>query len=110
MAYPIPQCPNWYVRFGIDRQKRFMAIGNQVGKITLWDLDTMSKEPNITVHHPKLFSQCRQVAFSPDSGILVAVFDDTTVWRYTLKAPDEAVQKVSENSTKLLADSDEATQ
>lgn len=99
MSYPVPQSPNWYVRFGLDREKRFMAVGNQVGKIILWDLDTLSNEPKITTHHPKVFSQCRQVAFSPDSGTLVAVFDDTTVWRYTLQAPEEAVQKVRTGET-----------
>ncbi|CBY09832.1 unnamed protein product [Oikopleura dioica] len=99
MSYPVPQSPNWYVRFGLDRQKRFMAVGNQVGKIILWDLDTLSNEPKITTHHPKVFSQCRQVAFSPNSSTLVAVFDDTTVWRYTLQAPEQAVQKVQTGET-----------
>lgn len=90
MSFPVIQCPNWYVRFGIDRSCRYMGVGNQVGKIFIWDMDDMDStvEPKLTIHHPKIYSQCRQVAFSNDSRTLVAVYDDSSLWRFSLKHPD----------------------
>ena len=60
-----------------------MAVGNQVGKIFVWDMITEhASKPYLTLQHTKMTAQCRQCSFSPSGGHLVAVFDDATVWRF----------------------------
>lgn len=83
VAFEVLNCPNWYVRFGCDRFQKYMAVGNQVGKIFVWDMITEhASKPYLTLQHTKMTAQCRQCSFSPSGGHLVAVFDDATVWRF----------------------------
>ena len=89
------------VDFGcaLTHSSQYMAVGNQVGKIFVWDMITEhSSKPYLTLSHAKMTAQCRQCSFSPSgrspflnngwfwirtSGHqLVAVFDDATVWRF----------------------------
>ena len=87
------------MRFGTDRlqkvsasrnikkvtnnKKQFMAAGNQVGKIFIWDLwSGYQNKPHHTLTHAKMLSQCRQCSFSPNGDVLIAVYDDSTVWRF----------------------------
>merc|ERR1712176_602240 len=32
--------------------------------------------------HMKMLAQCRQCSFSPNGDVIIAVFDDATVWRF----------------------------
>ena len=60
-----------------------MAVGNQVGKIFIWDLwSGYQNKPHHTLTHQKMLAQCRQCSFSPNGDVLIAVFDDATVWRF----------------------------
>ena len=60
-----------------------MAVGNQVGKIFIWDLwSGYQNKPHHTLTHQKMLAQCRQCSFSPNGEVLIAVFDDSTVWRF----------------------------
>ncbi|XP_025099410.1 polycomb protein eed-like [Pomacea canaliculata] len=78
------ECEIWYMRFCLDYQQKIMALGNQVGRIFLWDLDV--DDPSQTkctkLTHQKCNTAIRQIAISKDSSTLIAVSDDATVWRW----------------------------
>eukprot|EP00056_Hartaetosiga_gracilis_P003361 m.63046 g.63046 ORF g.63046 m.63046 type:complete len:376 (+) comp11427_c0_seq2:116-1243(+) len=78
---PLPLCEIWYVRFAIDPAQRYLACGNQNGKISVWDLDKIVKtqEPMQTLGHPRSVTTIRQTCFSWDSQCLVGVCDDGSV-------------------------------
>ena len=93
-------CEIWFVRFSMDKNQKIMALGNQIGRTYVWDMDV--EEPSLIKHtllsHPKVFSiknlirfiynslQCttaiRQTSLSRDGSILITVCDDGTVWRW----------------------------
>ena len=60
-----------------------MAVGNNVGKIFMWNLDVSEIDDiqRTVIEHPKCTSAIRQLSFSKDGSILIAVCDDQTVWR-----------------------------
>lgn len=64
--------------------KQVMALGNQVGKTFVWDLDT--DDPMASRHlvltHPKCITAIRQTALSRNGHVLLCVCDDATVWRW----------------------------
>lgn len=78
------ECDIWYMRFCLDAQQKTMALGNQVGRIFVWNIDvddpTQAKLTVLT--HNKCYSAVRQTCFSPDGDTLLAVCDDGTVWRW----------------------------
>lgn len=61
-----------------------MALGNQCGKVFLWDINT--SDPTLiraaTLSHPKCTSPIRQTTFSRDGSILICVTDDGTIFRW----------------------------
>ncbi|KAK3097738.1 hypothetical protein FSP39_012662 [Pinctada imbricata] len=77
-------CDIWYMRFALDFWKKKIALGNQLGRVYLWDIDT--DDPALAkctvLSHPKCITAIRQTAFSRDGDILLAVSDDASVWRW----------------------------
>ena len=84
-----------------------MALGNQVGKIFIWDLtseDVFKNRPH-TLTHPKCNAPVRQVTFSKDGrwglkeclyiylsiylsiyvSTMISICDNGTVWRWDRK-------------------------
>ncbi|VDI42061.1 polycomb protein EED [Mytilus galloprovincialis] len=61
-----------------------MALGNQVGKIYVWDIDVDDPREAryIVITHQKCYSPIRQTAFTRDGSILLAVTDDASIWRW----------------------------
>jgi len=77
-------CENWYIRFSMDANQNILALGNQKGKIFLWDLkvdDFMGRKPKI-LSHPRCVNTIRQLSISKDCINVIAVCDDGTVWRW----------------------------
>lgn len=77
-------CEIWFIRFALDHHCKFMALGNQSGKVFLWEINT--PDPNttrvVTLSHPKCTSPIRQTTFSRDGQTLIYVCDDGTIWRW----------------------------
>ncbi|XP_052241311.1 polycomb protein EED-like [Dreissena polymorpha] len=77
-------CDIWYMRFSLDAQQKMMALGNQVGRVFVWDIDV--EDPVLAkcsvLTHNKCYSAVRQTCFSPDGETLLAVCDDGTIWRW----------------------------
>lgn len=75
----------WYIRFGLDPAKKFMAIGNTVGDIYVWYLNNRNPTKSIILRHRLCKKTIRQIAFSADGKILIGVSDDSTIYRWNMK-------------------------
>lgn len=77
-------CEYWFIRFALDIENKYMALGNQNGKTLLWELSTqdLTNAKCSTLQHIKCTSTIRQTAFSRNGEILICVCDDGTVWRW----------------------------
>ena len=77
-------CEIWFIRFSMDAKQKVLALGNQVGKTYLWDMDTDDPaQCRYTVlSHPKCTSAIRQTSLSRDGDVLICACDDGTIWRW----------------------------
>ena len=59
-------CEIWFVRFSLDKFQKVLALGNQVGRTYVWDLDVEQPgQINYSVlSHPKCTSAIRQTSLS----------------------------------------------
>ncbi|KAL3881639.1 hypothetical protein ACJMK2_028052 [Sinanodonta woodiana] len=83
-CFDYKDCDIWYMRFSLDFHQKMMALGNQVGRIYLWDLDVddPAQSKCTILSHSKCFTAIRQTCFSDDGSILLAVSDDGSIWRW----------------------------
>ena len=99
-------CDIWFMRFSLDPSERLLALGNQAGRVWVWDLEViimimmiMKKNDNIRLiiifkveeprqiravqlSHAKCTSAVRQTSWSRDGRMLIGVCDDGTIWRW----------------------------
>ncbi|KAL5252437.1 hypothetical protein ACHWQZ_G015270 [Mnemiopsis leidyi] len=80
-SFEYGNCDIWYMRFAVSPNFDAIAAGNQIGKVFLWDISEEPGKPAI-LSHQKCSTAIRQVCFSPDSTIMVAVSDDSSMWRW----------------------------
>ena len=80
----VKDCEIWFMRFSLDPSERLLALGNQVGKTYVWDMNV--EDPSsiraVSLSHSKCVSPVRQTAWSSDGRVLITVCDDATVWRW----------------------------
>lgn len=82
--FDFTDCDIWFIKFGMDYFQRTIALGNQVGKVYVWDLDV--DEPGLAKSYSFQNQKCavpiRQTTLSRDGSILLCVCDDGTIWRW----------------------------
>ncbi len=79
--YHCSDCEVWYVRFGTNKSCNLLVIGNRVGDLRLFHIDSG------TYHNlPNTYnsSTIRQASFSPDGKSIFVVCDDSTLWRFDI--------------------------
>uniref|UniRef100_A0A1X7TSA1 Anaphase-promoting complex subunit 4 WD40 domain-containing protein n=1 Tax=Amphimedon queenslandica TaxID=400682 RepID=A0A1X7TSA1_AMPQE len=87
--FEVPNCEIWYIRFAMDRKMKYLALGNQIGEIHIWDTtqnDVIKGRPSVILSSAKCFTAVRQVTFSNDSKTIIGVCDNGTVWRWDAKS------------------------
>jgi len=80
----VKDCEIWFIRFCLEASGSVLALGNQVGRVYVWDLgvnDPQSLRHSVLAH-PKCGAAVRQTSLSKDGDILLAVCDDGTIWRW----------------------------
>lgn len=82
VEYRYPAGDLWYMRFALNHARTLLAVGSRDGRIHIFDIDDPQGTPVACLAHPQAKSPVRHLAFSPDGKILVAVCDDSTVWRW----------------------------
>lgn len=81
----------WFLRFGLSRDQRHLAVGNQLGKTFVWDIDVADPASSkcSTLSHPKCTAIVRQTSFSNRGDVLICICDDATIWRWDRTQPQQ---------------------
>lgn len=82
--FQLGRCDVWFIRFQTDYpEQKVLVIGNQDGEVKLWRLGPSLKEKHdILLTHHLCNSTIRMVSFSPDRQCLIAVCDDSSVFKW----------------------------
>ncbi|CAI7871191.1 unnamed protein product [Closterium sp. NIES-53] len=82
--YPVPDCGFWFIKFDLDYMASIMAIGNCVGKVYVYDLQSSPPILLSTLSRKDCKTQIRQTAVSHDGRIIMSCDDDGWLWRWDL--------------------------
>lgn len=84
--FTVKDCDLWFSRFSIDSESKYLALGNKIGKIYIFDLDAHDHDSKPSdrnlLSHPQCQSTIRQTCFNNTSDILICTCDDGTIWRW----------------------------
>lgn len=82
--FNVKKCSYYFMRFATDANKSLMALGNDVGDVYIWDLQTddPANFPYKILQHAKRVSTARDVSFSRNGQDLVVCCDDGSIWYY----------------------------
>lgn len=83
--FSLPENDWYFVKFAIDPSGRFLAAGNQKGKIVVWSLGVIAAKPMSSVEVGRSHA-IRNLAFSPDGAFLVATTDAGAMFRFDVTA------------------------
>lgn len=86
--FDVKDCDIWFLRFSIDTEMKHLALGNRLGKIYIYDLDSHdhdSRADKITLSHPQLTSTVRQTCYNNNGTILICSCENGTIWRWNVK-------------------------
>nr|ACO13046.1 Polycomb protein esc [Lepeophtheirus salmonis] len=74
----------WFIRFALDKGQKLLALGNQMGRTYIWDLDVEDPKDTkyVVLSHPKCNVAVRQTSFSRDGNVCICACDDGTIWRW----------------------------
>jgi polycomb protein EED len=73
----------WFIKFACNPMGQTLAVGNQFGKIFVWDIDQNSNKPKqiLSTSDDK---SIRALSFSSDGSMLVATNDDCCVHKWNV--------------------------
>lgn len=84
--FVVKNCDIWFLRFSVDSGMKFLALGNKIGQIYIFDLDSHDHDSKpadrYTLSHPKCRSAIRQTCFNNNAKTLICTCDDGTIWRW----------------------------
>lgn len=95
--FEVPKCEIWYLRFAVDRGYTTLAVGNQEGKVFVWNLQAKlpsAKSNRVCLETKKCTSTVRQIAMTRDGSMLIAACDDSTLWRWERTSPSATPSRV----------------
>lgn len=72
----------WFLRFNIDPAHNFLAVGNKVGQVYVYDLTSLKSREICKLTHSQCTSTVRQTAITHDSRTILAVTEDGSIWRW----------------------------
>ncbi|CAD5210803.1 unnamed protein product [Bursaphelenchus xylophilus] len=85
----VPKSSIWFIKFDIDPDNKYLAVGNEEGTVKLVDLHSIkpeAKKPDYALSCPETGRVCvRQTAFSPDGKVLVSSGEGGVIVRYDRK-------------------------
>ena len=94
--FELRECNLWFIKFCLDPEFRYLALGNAKGKIFVFDIKTPGLKKTLVnrgVHGP-----VRQTSFNASSTVLVGCCEDGSIVRWDL----ETHQTESERQAMLL--------
>ncbi len=84
--YPVSGCDVWFIRFGMDTGRKWVAVGGKGGKVHIYNLKEYSPKPIVLSPggstKVNIDTYVRQCAFSDDGSLLITVDDNTNVVQY----------------------------
>lgn len=82
------ECDVWFVRFATNIDCKMLVIGNRLGDLRLFHIDTRRYYTFVNFNAS---SVVRDVSFSPDGTSLFVVCDDSTVWRWIIENENDVI-------------------
>jgi polycomb protein EED len=88
--YALEDADIWFIRFSLNFQRTMLAVGNRLGKVTVWRLDSLPPTRVARLKHPTSRLPIRQTAFSLDGKTLLCCCEDGSVLRWDEDSEESA--------------------